>query len=710
MIFKVKKSHIFLFFVIFVLSLVSFSCKKKAENFNVLLISVDTLRADRVSLYDNSHVKTPNIDKLGKDGVVFKHAFSAVPVTLPSHTGIMTGLYPPSHGVRDNSGYIVNKNILTLAEYLKKYDFDTGAFIGAFPLDSRFGLNQGFDVYDDKYGSKNPNDLFFVERRADKVINLSINWLKKRKNKWFEWIHLFDPHQPYNPPEPFKTEYKNDLYSGEVAYVDSQIKRLIDYLKKSGQYDKTLIIITADHGEGLGEHGEKTHAYFAYNSTLHVPLIIKFPESNYKSKVVEDYVSLVDIFPTVCDELGLKIPAEVEGISLIDLIKAKRESNKRYLYFESLPPYLNRGWAPLTGIIDVEKKLKYIDQPIPELYDLSKDFNETKNIGDRKTFYKYKNKLEKIRNILEKKSQKSYKKVSSSEMRKLRSLGYLSSKVKYKKSKFTKKDDLKVLIGLQNKMLEGLGLYAKGYYGESLKILSDVVKERKDFVLVWNKIANILKDMGKIELAMITYERALEYNKNNYNLLLNYGAFLAENNLPDRAIEILNRAKKIIDYDPELWNSLGVAYWKSGEVKKAINCFEKALSLDRDDAIVYGNLGAMYLSFLIYDKAEENLKKALEIDPNLVSALNSYGALLKKKGKIKDAIKYWEKILNIDKNYYMAYYNLMAVYIDSGEYKKALEIYNLAKKNNLLMRLTPAQKTDFAKIYNDLKESLGENK
>ena len=707
--FKVKNSYIFLFFFIFVLSLVSFSCKKKAEKFNVLIITLDTLRADRVSLYDNSHVKTPDIDSVGKDGVIFKYAFSTVPVTLPSHTSIMTGLYPPSHGVRDNSGYIVNKNILTLAEYLKKYDFDTGAFIGAFPLDSRFGLDQGFDVYDDKYGSKNPNDLFFVERRADKVINLSINWLKKRKNKWFEWIHLFDPHQPYNPPEPYKTEYKDDLYSGEVAYVDSQIKRLIDYLKSSGQYDNTLIIITADHGEGLGEHGEKTHAYFAYNSTIHVPLIIKFPRGNYKSKVIEDYVSLVDIFPTVCDELGLKIPDEVEGVSLMNLIKKGEKPETRFLYFESLPPYLNRGWAPLTGIIDVEKKIKYIDQPIPELYDLSKDFNETKNIGDKKTFYKYKSELEKIKKRLEKKAQKSNKKINSSEMRKLRSLGYLSSKVKYSKTKFTKKDDLKVLIPLQNKMLEGLGLYAKGYYGESLKILSEVVKKRKDFVLVWNKIANILKETGKIELAMITYEKALEYNKNNYNILLNYGAFLAENNLSDRAIEILNRARKIIDYDPELWNSLGVAYWKSGEVKEAIKCFNKALSLDNDNAIVYSNLGAMYLSFLIYDKAEENLKKALEIDPNLVSALNSYGALLKKKGKIKDAIKYWEKILGINKNYYMAYYNLIAVYLDSGEYKKALEIYNLAKKNNLFLRLTPAQKRDFTKIYNDLKVSLEEN-
>jgi len=709
--FKRNKKYFSIVLLVFIIIFAfQLSCNKKSENYNLIIITIDTLRADRVSLYDSSHVKTPSVDSIGKDGIFFKYAFANVPVTLPSHTGIMTGLYPPSHGVRDNSGYIVNKKLLTLAEYLKKYDYKTGAFIGAFPLDSRFGLDQGFDVYDDNYGTKNPNDIFFVERKAEKVIDLAIKWIGKRDKKWFSWIHLFDPHQPYNPPEPFKSKFKNDLYSGEVAYVDSQLKRLFNYLKKTGKYKNTIIIITADHGEGLGEHGEKTHAYFAYNSTIHIPLIIKYPGEKFRGKEIKDYVTHVDIFPTVCEILGLKIPKNVEGVSLYKLMEGKEKNIKeRLIYFESLPPYLNRGWAPLKGFIDSKRKIKYIDQPIPEIYDLKNDFNELKNIADSKSSFAEKRRLETLLRMFKPFSKQKRGKVSSSEMRKLQSLGYLSSSVKFTKVGFSKRDDLKVLLPLQNKMLEGLGLYSKGDYVNSLRILSEVVKERKDFVLVWNKIANIFKESGKPDLAMATYEKALEFNKDNYNLLLNYGAFLAEYGISDRALEILNRAKRIRDYDPELWNAIGVAYWKSGEVGKAIECFDKALSFDSNDAIVYSNKGAMFLSFLIYDRAEKNLKKALRIDPKLVSALNSYAALLKKRGSLDKAILNWEKIINIDKNFYMAYYNLMAVYLDRGEYKKALSVYERARENGLFNHLTNKQKLELEKLYTEIKNALDKN-
>ncbi len=707
----VKKNKKLAFLIILLLFFFHISCKKKSKYYNVLIITIDTLRADRVSLYNDSFVKTPAIDSVGKDGIIFKYAFANVPVTLPSHTGIMTGLYPPSHGVRDNSGYIVSPDNLTIAEYLKRFGYDTGAFIGAFPLDSRFGLNQGFDVYDDNYGAKNSNDIFFVERKAEKVVNLSINWLKKRKNKWFVWIHLFDPHQPYDPPEPFKTKFKSDLYSGEVAYVDSQLERLFDYLKKSGLYDKTIIIITADHGEGLGEHGEKTHAYFAYNTTIHIPLIIKYPQEKTKGKIISDFVTHVDIFPTLCDILGIKIPGRIEGVSLFDLMEGKRKKLKnRLIYFESLPPFLNRGWAPLTGIIDTEAKKKFIDQPIPELYDLNKDFDEKDNLAEKSEIENFKRKLKTLKDKLENNKIRGEegKKINRAELKKLQSLGYLGSSVKYKKRTFAKKDDLKVLLPLQNKMLEGLGLFSQGDYERSLKILSDVVKERKDFVLVWNKIAEIFKRIGKPELALVTYEKALAYNKDNYNLLLNFGAFLSQYDFYDRAIKILNRAKKIIEYDPDLWNALGVSYWKSGEIEKAIDCFNRSLELDNNNAIVYSNLGGMYFSILLYDKAEENLKKALSLDPELVSALNTYAALLKKRGETEKALKYWEKIITIDKNYFMAYYNLVAVYLDRREYSKAMYYYKLAEKNKVIERLSGAQKRDFLKLYRDLRISSGE--
>ncbi len=642
-------------------------------------------------------------------GSFFKYAFANVPVTLPSHTGIMSGIYPPAHGVRDNSGYIVNDKVLTLAKYLKKHGYNTGAFIGAFPLDSRFGLNKGFDVYDDNYGTINKNQLFFVERKGEKVISLSLQWLKKRKNKWFLWVHLFDPHQPYAPPEPFKTKYKKDLYSGEVAYVDCQLKKLFDYLKKNGLYKKTMIIITADHGEGLGEHGEKTHAYFAYNTTIHIPLIIKLPGKN-KHREIKEYVTHIDIFPTVCNTLDIKIPKSIEGVSLLPLLKGKiKKIKSRKIYFESLPPYLNRGWAPLTGFIDTKTKIKFINQPVPEIYDLTKDFNETENLAKKYNIKKYKAELSLLTKNIKKDLSSKNKKIKSSELKKLQSLGYLSSVVKYKKTKFTQKDDLKILLPLQNEMLEGLGLYAEGKLDKSLLILSDVVKKRNDFVLVWNKIAEIFKKTGKISYAMVTYEKALQYNKDNYNLLLNYGAFLAKYGISEKAIEVLTKAKKIIDYDPELWDNLGLAYWKNDDIEKAIDSFNRALRLDNNYAVVYNNLGAMYLSILFYDKAETNFKKALEIDPNFVDALNGYAALKKKRGDLKAAIRLWEKILKINPKFFMAYYNLISVYLDNGEYKKALDIYNLAKSKGLIDILDPMQKKDFNKLYNDLEVYLNEN-
>ena len=245
--------------------------------YNLLLITIDTLRPDRLSCYSSEHLKTPRIDSLAGRGVLFTQAFAHTPSTLPSHANILLGATPLYHGVHDNSNFIVREEFLTLAEYLKSFGYSTGAFVGAFPLDSRFGLTQGFDVYDDNYGYKDSQEFTYVERKAEVVVEKSISWLKTERNPWFIWIHLFDPHQRYYPPEPFRTQHQGKLYDGEVAYVDFALGKLFDYLEKNKLFDKTLIIFTGDHGESLGEHGEPTHGYFAYNSTLWVPLIISFP-------------------------------------------------------------------------------------------------------------------------------------------------------------------------------------------------------------------------------------------------------------------------------------------------------------------------------------------------------------------------------------------------------------------------------------------------
>ncbi|MCJ7526230.1 MAG: sulfatase, partial [Candidatus Aminicenantes bacterium] len=294
------------------------SSKSQEPAFNVLLITIDTLRYDRVGILDPRHVKTPNLDMLAEKSLVFTRAFSHNPVTLPAHINILTGTTPLFHGVSDNTGFKLDKSFLTLPHYLRRFGYRTAAFVGAFPLDSRFGLDQGFDLYDDFYGTRNEREFFFVERPAEKVIAPAMAWIGKQTQKWFGWIHLFDPHQPYLPPSPFKETYAADPYSGEVAYVDAQLGVLFDFLRKKHLLEKTMVILTADHGEALGEKGEDTHSYFAYNNTIHVPLFIHIP--GRKPQTFAKNVCHTDIFPTVCEALNLKIPPKLQGESLLEIL------------------------------------------------------------------------------------------------------------------------------------------------------------------------------------------------------------------------------------------------------------------------------------------------------------------------------------------------------------------------------------------------------
>ena len=390
---------------------------------NFLLITIDTLRADRLSCYSTEHLETPNIDSLGEKGVLFTKAFAHTSTTLPSHANILLGTVPLNHGVHDNSNFVVEKEFLTLAGHLKSFGYSTGAFVGAYPLDSRFGLTQGFDVYDDDYGSQNFQEPSYVERRAEVVIDSALKWQERQESPWFLWVHCFDPHFPYESPEPFRTQYKETPYNGEVAYVDSILGKLFDYLKENNFFSDTMIIVTGDHGESLGEHGEITHGYFAYNSTIWIPLIIYIP--GVKNGHVEQIVSHIDIFPTVCDVLRIEKPSFLQGISLLPAIQGKKLP-KRSIYFESMYPYYSRAWGPIRGIISGDEK--YIDSPIPELYDLDKDFDELKNLAETKSLENYKKQLARII-----KDQSFHgvepgvrKKIDRKSLEKLKSLGYIS--------------------------------------------------------------------------------------------------------------------------------------------------------------------------------------------------------------------------------------------------------------------------------------------
>ena len=348
---------------------------------NVLLVTIDTLRADVLSSYGGP-APTPTLDALAARGARFTFAHAPSVLTLPSHTTILTGRYPYEHGVRDNSGYRVRANESTMATRLKSLGFATGAFVGAFPLERRFGLDVGFDVYDDRVGEVGSAANFSqTERRADEVVNVATQWIDHQTGPWFAWVHVFDPHAPYKPPPEWLARYPSQPYLGEVAWTDFALARLFDRLATLPQ--PTLVIVTADHGEALGDHGEATHGVFAYESTLRVPLIVSLVDPRNRAVrvrgvVIDAPVRHVDLVPTVLDLVGAPPDATLPGSSLRDVI-AGRGGPDRPLYFEALMTNLARGWAPLRGVLAGREK--YVDLPIAELYDLAADPGESRNLA-----------------------------------------------------------------------------------------------------------------------------------------------------------------------------------------------------------------------------------------------------------------------------------------------------------------------------------------
>lgn len=653
------------------------------KDFNILLITLDTLRVDRLSIYSDKYLTTSNIDRLAKKSFVFRRAFSHNPVTLPAHINILTGTTPRYHGISDNTGFRLEERFLTIAEYLKEKQYGTGAFIGAFPLDSRFGLDQGFDLYDDNYGTHNILEFFFVERPVERVIEPAIGWISRQQHKWFAWIHLFDPHQPYSPPHPFDKEYRHDLYSGEVAYMDAGLKILFDFLENKGLMSHTVILLTADHGEALGERGEETHSYFAYNNTIHIPLIIYIPGT--KGKIIEENVCHVDIFPFICDILDIKIPDHIQGESLLPIIEGNKRKN-REIYFESLTPYLNRGWAPLRGFI--KDNIKFIDLPITEVYDLKNDMGENKNIADHSNVKKLKNDLVKLKKKLKGKYMiERSKRIDGDTRNKLKSLGYLSGNTPSKKNAFTKELDLKTMLPLQNRMLTAIGKYQNGDIHEPIAELKEIVEENPGFILVYEHIATIQKESGQVKKAVEILESGLRKNPGNPNLLSKLGIMLAEANKVDEAVEILEKCIKNEKNDPENFNYLGVAYYKKGDFFSALENYQKALELDKNYASVFNNIGSLYLVNYLkkkddraYQLAMQNFSRAIEIDPRLFAAYNGRGAAYKFKNKIEKAIEDWKKAIEIKPGFIDSYFNIGISYLEKGDKDSALKYFLLCKE------------------------------
>lgn len=663
---------------------------------NLLLITIDTLRADRVSAYDPKHLGTPNMDSLAANGVLFTRAFANTTTTLPSHTNILLGTTPSCHGVHDNANFVVRGEFLTLAEHLKSSGYATGAFLGGFPLDARFGLNQGFDVYDDDFSRAEEGVEKGRERRAQAVVDSSLKWLAGQKSPWFLWIHLYDPHDPYTPLEPYKTRFAANPYDGEVAYTDAVIGNLIRGLEQNGRLSDTVLILTGDHGESLGEHGEKTHGYLAYNTTLWIPLIIQAP--GLEHRVISQNISHLDIFPTVCDLLDLPKPDFLQGNSLRPLLQGKKIGDRK-IFFESLSPYYNMGWGPIAGYI--RKNEKYIDSPVPELYDLARDFDEKKNQAGSKNLTDYKKRLDGIfQRQASAASLTAEQKMDRETQERLRSLGYLASLQGSRKKTFRPEDDVKALLPYHNKSMEALDLFRSGKAGEAIRALREIITARGNIKTAYLNLAMIYKRQGRLDDAVAVLEAGQEALPENYELYAETIACLYDAGTFSEAIQAFERkSPPERELDPVVWVYAGLAHWKIGNDQKAVELYKKSISIDPKFSVPHTNLGTLFAfdfrktnDLASSQRSVESYEKAIRLDPSSGDAFQGLGVAYYLAKNYDQAITSLNRALEIEPGLDEAVFFLGLAHLDKKDHARAYQYFIKYKSTPTYDRLTPAEK------------------
>lgn len=624
---------------------------------DIILVTIDTLRADSVGFAGNTSVKTPFLDRMAGEGIVFTNAHAHNVVTLPSHTNILTGLYPFQHGVRDNSGFKLDAKHATVAAMLKNAGYTTGAFIGALPLDARFGLNQGFDVYDDNYG-KGAGTLDFKvqERSAGAVCAAASTWWQSNEGKKrFLWIHVYDPHAPYHPPEPFASQYASDEYLGEIAYTDDTLGKTLEPMLAANP--NTLLIITADHGEARGDHGEQTHGLFAYESTLKIPLVVREP-GKAQHRVDERYVRHIDIVPTILEHAGVQKSAELLGAPL-DASGDKRDS-----YFESLSATLNRGWAPLTGVIHGSDK--YIDLPVAEYYDLPHDPAEKNNLRADK-----RREVEAARQILASFNAGAAapnRNVSSEEAAQFRSLGYLGGTAAAKKS-YTAADDPKNLVEIDAKMHQIVELYETNKLDQALTLAKQVVAARPDMSAGLELLAFVQQQKEQVGDAIANLRKAIETGTATEEMRMRLGLLLTESGHVDEAVKVL--APMASGNNPDVLNAYGVALADQGKVDDAQKLFDRVLQSDPNNAPAMQNLGIVALRRGDVPSAKAALTRALELNPRLPLALNTLGVVYARESDFPHAVEMWNRAVDVDPRQYDALFNIGLVEGRAGHVNEA---------------------------------------
>ncbi len=653
--------------------------RQKVDRPNVVLITLDTTRADHLPLYGYNGVQTPHLNELGERGVVFEQCATVSPLTLPAHCSILTGYYPPYHGVRVNGNNALSDSVTTAAEIFSRAGYKTAAFIGAFVLDGRWGLKRGFDHYDDQFDLKKYKqlDLGTVQRPGNEVADAALRWLEENGEKpFFAWVHFYDPHLPYEPPEPYFSQYNYfppvSLYDGEIAFMDEQIGRIHNWLKAKGLDRRTVIVLVGDHGEGLGDHGELAHGFFIYDYAVHVPLIMVCPHPRLQKVRVPVQVSVVDILPTIGALAGLEIP-QTQGRSLLRLMLGKKE-RELPAYCESLSPNLHYGWSPLLGIRT--SRFKFIDAPRPELYDLRsdpKELNEVQNLYPEVGF-SLKRELD---SLVEKISlgapEPQAANLDSQTIERLAALGYIGASVAMKTRPARELADPKDKLEIYELIQQAGDLINHEKYEQAARSLERALSQEPGIPQARLLLATCYTELGRKADARRILDEILKEDPNSIQALIGLANILLEEGREDDVLALAQKALSIDDRNTQAYILMGEVYMARMEHDKARPYLEKAVAIQPKITRNVLNLAVCLIGLKEYGQAEKLLHQVIEEYPKFPLVHFHLGLLYEEQGKLDEACQAYAREIEYYPDHYRARFNLGKLLLKKGDLDGYLE-------------------------------------
>jgi arylsulfatase A-like enzyme/Tfp pilus assembly protein PilF len=646
---------------------------------NILLVTLDTTRADHLGCYGSTRARTRHMDRLAAEGVRFEWAFSPAPITLPAHASLLTGLYPFAHGVRNNGNFYLGDKVDTLTSVLKRRGYRTGAFLSSFILDRRYGLARDFDTYDDRMEGRSPQIVNLeAERRGDRTALALDRWLEEHAAQpatpFFAWLHLYDPHEPYAPPPPFREAFADAPYDGEIAFDDNIVASVVDKLGQLGLIDRTLIAIIGDHGESLGDHGEETHTMFVYDSAIRVPLILWRPGLLPAGVVVREPVRLIDLAPTLLDLVGAPPLATARGRSLRPLIDGRPAGPPPPIYAETLMPQLYMNWAPLRAIRD--ERWKYIEAPKPELYDLASDPAETRNVHDarQQTVRGLQQELEKLTGGTA--GALNVGAIDRETLEKLASLGYVGAGAEpVPATGGAARPDPKDMIAVFNRLRQANSAVRERRFAAALPILRDVLAKDSR-----NAFAQLV--LGSAYMGMNDYRAAIAQYRTYLELVptssyAHQWMAICYLRLEDRQ-NAVREADAALALDPRFSDARilkGGVLAARGDYPGALAELRAAVEADSAKPVLRLDLAKVLAEAGQEAEAQSQYEAALKLQPDYAPALTGLGALYAKQGKYEQAIKALGRALAVAPRQEEARYNLASVYERMGRVAEARSEY-----------------------------------